>query len=105
MDQSLTPKIVFILGGPGAGKGTQCDIMKQKHDFQHFSTGDLLRDFIKTECEEAAHIRTLLSQGKLAPSTMLVQIVKNNIFKDGPNNRIYLIDGIIILYLGFPRSA
>lgn len=61
MDTSNKPKIIFILGGPGSGKGTQCDIMKAKYGFKHFSTGDLLRDFIKTDCEEAAQIRALLS--------------------------------------------
>lgn len=44
------PKIVFILGGPGAGKGTQCDIMINKYGYTHLSTGDLLREFVKTEC-------------------------------------------------------
>lgn len=36
---------------------------------------------------------------------MLVEIVKKNIFKDGPNNNKFLIDGTVINYLGFPRSA
>lgn len=98
MSTDNKPKIVFILGGPGAGKGTQCDIMVSKYGFQHLSTGDLLRDFIKTDCEEAAKIRDLLAEGKLAPSSMVVEIVKKNIFKNGQNNNTYLIDG-------FPRSA
>ena len=37
------PQIIFILGGPGSGKGTQCDDMVEKYGFQHYSTGDLLR--------------------------------------------------------------
>lgn len=39
-----------------------------------------------------------MSEGKLVPSKMLVEIVRQNIFKDGNNNQVYLIDG-------FPRSA
>lgn len=39
-----------------------------------------------------------MAEGKLVSSKMLVEIVKRSIFKDGPNNQIYLIDG-------FPRSA
>lgn len=92
------PQIVFILGGPGAGKGTQCDYMVKEYGFIHYSTGDLLRDFIKTDCQEAAKIREILAEGKLAPSEMLVDIVKKNIFKQGSNNNTFLIDG-------FPRSA
>lgn len=40
----------------------------------------------------------MIAEGKLVSSEMLVEIVKKNIFKNGPNNKIYLIDG-------FPRSA
>jgi adenylate kinase family enzyme len=39
-----------------------------------------------------------MAEGKLVSSEMLVDIIKRRIFKDGPNNKIYLIDG-------FPRSA
>lgn len=47
----------------------------------------------------------MLAQGRLAPSPMLVDIIKLNIFKDGPNDKTYLIDGKNISNLGFPRSA
>lgn len=98
MNSDNKPKIIFILGGPGSGKGTQCDIMTSRYGYVHYSTGDLLREFIKTDCEEAAKIRAIIAEGKLAPSEMLVDIIKKNIFKNGPNNKVYLIDG-------FPRSA
>lgn len=38
------PKIFFILGGPGSGKGTQCEYMSTKYNLKHISTGDLLRE-------------------------------------------------------------
>lgn len=60
MNESNKPQIIFILGGPGSGKGTQCDIMTKKYGFLHYSTGDLLREFIKTDCEEAREIRAFL---------------------------------------------
>ena len=72
--------------------------MVTSYKFNHYSTGDLLRQFIKTDCPEAAKIRQIMAEGKLAPSEMLVDVVKKNIFKNGPNNETYLIDG-------FPRSA
>ena len=72
--------------------------MTSKYGFKHYSTGDLLREFIKTDCNEARKIKELLAEGKLAPSEMVVDIVKREIFKDGENNNTYLIDG-------FPRSA
>lgn len=36
-------EIIFVLGGPGCGKGTQCDILVKNYKFIHLSTGDLLR--------------------------------------------------------------
>lgn len=36
--------IIWVLGGPGSGKGTQCAKIVEKFGFSHFSTGDLLRD-------------------------------------------------------------
>ena len=68
MSTELKPKVIFILGGPGAGKGTQCGIMTEKYGYEHYSTGDLLRDFIKTDCEDAKKIRELMAEGKLVPS-------------------------------------
>ena len=42
--QGKKPTVVFILGGPGAGKGTQSDSIKQQFKFVHLSAGDLLRE-------------------------------------------------------------
>jgi adenylate kinase len=39
--------IVWVLGGPGSGKGTQCGKIVAKYDFVHLSTGDLLRNEVK----------------------------------------------------------
>jgi adenylate kinase family enzyme len=42
------PKIVFVLGGPASGKGTQCDNLKKEFGYTHISTGDLFRDEVKS---------------------------------------------------------
>ena len=42
------PKIVFVLGGPASGKGTQCDNLKKEFGYRHISTGDLFRDEVKS---------------------------------------------------------
>jgi UMP-CMP kinase len=39
----LKPKVVFFLGGPGSGKGTQSTLIHEKYGFNHLSAGDLLR--------------------------------------------------------------
>ena len=42
------PTVVFVLGGPGAGKGTQCANLVRDYNFVHLSAGDLLRAHIKS---------------------------------------------------------
>ena len=41
--QAVMKKVVFILGGPGSGKGTQCDLIVKKYNYLNLSAGDLLR--------------------------------------------------------------
>ncbi|CAI5979026.1 unnamed protein product [Closterium sp. NIES-64] len=47
-DGSFKPQIVFVLGGPGSGKGTQCAKIVEEYGFTHLSAGDLLRAEIKS---------------------------------------------------------
>ena len=37
------PQVIFVLGGPGSGKGTQCRLLKEKYNFGHMSVGAILR--------------------------------------------------------------
>lgn len=60
---------VFVLGGPGAGKGTQCSLLAKEFNFQHLSAGSLLREFIAQggpEADELAHM--INNQGKIVPA-------------------------------------
>jgi adenylate kinase family enzyme len=41
---TVKKRVVFILGGPGSGKGTQCDLIVKKFNYVHLSAGDLLRE-------------------------------------------------------------
>ena len=63
-----------FLGGPGSGKGTQCQkIMERYPDFVHLSMGDILRDKISNEGtadEKWGMISQLLSKGEMAPEVM-----------------------------------
>lgn len=44
-------KVIFIVGGPGSGKGTACQHLIEKYGFKHFSTGELLREEMKKSTE------------------------------------------------------
>jgi len=54
-------------GGPGSGKGTQCDRIVEKYGFTHLSSGDLLRDEVNSDTELAVKIKAEMDRGELVP--------------------------------------
>ena len=60
-------KIVFVLGGPGSGKGTQCAKIVDKYGFTHLSAGDLLRDEVKSGSKLGQQCEATMKEGKLVP--------------------------------------
>ena len=93
------PNIVFVLGGPGAGKGTMCELAESQLGWNHLSSGALLRAERQTGGRLATTIEECLAAGKLVPSEVVVALLKDAmdsiIRKTGTNN--FLLDG-------FPRS-
>jgi adenylate kinase/UMP-CMP kinase len=59
--------IVFVLGGPGSGKGTQCERIVAKYGFKHLSAGDLLRDEVKSGSAVGQQCAQIMKEGKLVP--------------------------------------
>jgi len=88
-----------VLGGPGAGKGTQCALLSEKLGWAHLSAGDLLRAERKTGPDLAELINAKISSGQIVPSTITVTLIKNAMGKIKADEGItkFLIDG-------FPRS-
>ena len=84
-----------MLGGPGSGKGTQCAKLVEEFKYKHISTGDLLREEVKSGGPDAQKIESCQKEGKLVSSEILVNLIKRALEKD--KKSIYLLDG-------FPRS-
>jgi len=92
------PKLIFVAGGPGAGKGTQCKNLVEKFKFEHLSTGDLLRAFVATKSEKAIELKELMAAGGLVPTKALLELVEAELQKKGWGKcKPILIDG-------FPRN-
>jgi len=93
------PNVVFVLGGPGAGKGTMCELAESQLGWTHLSTGDLLRAAREAGGPTAATIEEIIAAGKLVPNEITVTLLRNAMEKvtrtTGKNN--FLLDG-------FPRS-
>ena len=59
---------VFVLGGPGSGKGTQCARIKEKYGYTHLSSGDLLRDEVKSGSQLGTALDATMKNGDLVPT-------------------------------------
>ncbi len=59
-------QVVFVLGGPGSGKGTQCEkLTKEFNDICHFSAGDLLREHVKSGTPEGNMVADMIKNGQV----------------------------------------
>ena len=93
------PNVIFVLGGPGTGKGTMCELAETQLGWTHLSTGELLREAQQNGDARAAVIDDCLEAGQLVPNeivvTLLQQAMERMIRTTGKIN--FLLDG-------FPRS-
>ncbi|KAL1304860.1 hypothetical protein AAFC00_003784 [Neodothiora populina] len=92
--------VLFVLGGPGAGKGTQCANLVRDYGFKHLSAGDLLREEQDRPGSEFGDlIRDYIKNGQIVPQEVTIQLLENAMKSsvDKENKRKFLIDG-------FPRK-
>ena len=73
------PRIVFVIGGPGCGKGTQCKRIVKNFGYVSFSTGDLLRQYVKDKKDGYEDIDNQMKEGKLIYSSTLMKVLKEYI--------------------------
>nr|XP_026490513.1 adenylate kinase isoenzyme 1 isoform X1 [Vanessa tameamea] len=92
IDPSKTP-IVWILGGPGSGKGTQCEKIIAKYGFTHLSTGDLLRAEVKSGSERAKCLSAIMERGELVPNDLVLDLLKEAMLAKTNEAKGFLIDG------------
>ena len=89
-------RVFFVLGGPGAGKGTQCDLLKDNYPCVHFSVGELLRN-VPPESPHAALIEETLVAGNIVPVEISLSLLKAAMEQQKGKSLYYLVDG-------FPRN-
>ena len=87
---------VILLGGPGAGKGTQAALVCKHFDIPQISTGDMLRSAIAERTEIGMRARQLVDSGELVPDEMIIGMVKQRI-ESADCKSGFLLDG-------FPRT-
>ncbi len=87
---------IILLGAPGAGKGTQANVISFKFNIPHISTGDILRYEIKKGTELGKKVSKFVERGKLVPDKFIIKMIKNRI-SSGITKKGFLMDG-------FPRN-
>ncbi|KAJ8978767.1 hypothetical protein NQ317_017491 [Molorchus minor] len=85
--------IVWVLGGPGSGKGTQCDKIVEKYKFTHLSSGDLLRAEVDSGSPRGKDLLAIMERGELVPLEIVLDLLKEAILKALPTSTGFLIDG------------
>ncbi|CAH1785749.1 unnamed protein product, partial [Owenia fusiformis] len=85
--------IIFVCGGPGSGKGTQCDKIVQKYGYTHLSSGDLLRDEVRSGSDRGKELTAIMTKGELVPLDVVLDLLKEAMVAKAPGSKGYLIDG------------
>ena len=84
---------LILLGAPGAGKGTQAEIIAAKLNIPTISTGNILREAIKNGTETGLKAKSFMDKGMLVPDDVIIDIVRERLAeKDCANG--YILDGV-----------
>lgn len=93
------PEVSFVIGGPGSGKGTQCERVASEFGYTHLSAGDLLRAERKREGSALGEeIERIITAGQTVPSEVIGQLLEKSMRDAGWDASKFIIDG-------YPRSA
>ena len=88
---------IILFGPPGSGKGTQAVKIAEEFNLLHISTGDLLRNEVKTQTPLGVEAKKFMDKGELVPDEVMIGMISNNI-----DEYVGKVKGII--FDGFPRT-
>lgn len=87
---------IILLGGPGAGKGTLAELLKNEKGYLHISTGEMLRAAVKSGSEVGLEAKSCMESGELVSDALILKIIKDRVAQE-PSDALFLFDG-------FPRT-
>ncbi len=90
------PTYIVLLGPPGAGKGTQAQVISQKLGLPHISSGDIFRENLKAQTELGKLAKTYIDRGELVPDDVTIAMIRDRL------SRTDCIPGALLD--GFPRT-
>lgn len=87
---------IILLGAPGAGKGTQAEVICEHLSIPTISTGNIIREALKSGTEMGKKAKSFMEEGKLVPDDVVIGIIKERLAQDDCANG-FVLDG-------FPRT-
>lgn len=88
---------LIFLGAPGAGKGTQAQILSQSRGIPHISTGDILRSEVKDQTELGLQAKSYMNKGELVPDSLILDMIRGRLAQPEARKG-WILDG-------FPRNV
>jgi adenylate kinase len=88
---------LIFLGAPGAGKGTQAQILAESCGIPHISTGDILRAEVKAETELGLQAKSYMNKGELVPDSLILDMIRGRLSQSDASQG-WILDG-------FPRNT
>merc|ERR1712213_304104 len=85
--------VIWVLGGPGCGKGTQCDKIVAKYGYTHLSSGDLLREEVQSGSDRGKQLTAIMERGDLVPLAVVLDLLAEAMLKKLGGSKGFLIDG------------
>lgn len=83
---------IILLGPPGAGKGTQAAVIRERYPIAHISTGDILRDNVKRETELGLLAKSYMDAGKLVTDEVITDMMRDRLAQEDCRSG-FLLDG------------
>lgn len=91
------PNYFLLLGGPGAGKGTQAQVMRERYALPHIASGDLFRDNLKRQTDLGKLAQGYMNRGELVPDDVTISMIRDRLQQADAQGGA-LLDG-------FPRTV
>jgi len=85
--------VIFVLGGPGCGKGTQCERIVAQYGYTHLSSGDLLRDEVGSGSQRGKELNAIMERGELVPLEVVLELLGEAMLAKVSSSKGFLIDG------------
>ena len=88
-------KNIIFIAPPAAGKGTQSNLLKDKYDYVHISTGDMLREIVSSNTELGEVVKNIIDKGNLVSDDLIFKLLKSKL--NSIKGKPFILDG-------FPRT-